>query len=156
MAKNARISVCAPLCCKKKCCASGFCTGGRGAGGSRSKNLLEGAMKQMLVQGDALRLLDEAREPGISSTRNPKTRTVSTCWINSWGSFPEDWSHKRAPSGNAKSLVGTCLATGGRIFVTGGDTVSRCVLRFCACFCLISQGIQSWFERTPEARNILQ
>ena len=61
-------SVCAPLCCKNLCCASRFCTGGRGAGGSRSQNLLEGQRKQMLVQGDTLRLLDEAREPGMSST----------------------------------------------------------------------------------------
>ena len=35
--------------------------------------------KQVLVQGHTLRLLDEAREPGISSTQNQKTRTVSTC-----------------------------------------------------------------------------
>ena len=39
-----------------------FCTGGRGAGGSRSKNLLEEAMKQMQAQGHTLRLLDEARQ----------------------------------------------------------------------------------------------
>ena len=56
--------MCAPLCCKNLCCASRFRTGGRGAGGSRSKNLLEGAMKRMLVQGHTLRLLDEARELG--------------------------------------------------------------------------------------------
>ena len=34
--------------CKTLCCPSRFGTGGRGAGGSRSKNLLEGPMKQML------------------------------------------------------------------------------------------------------------
>ena len=39
------------LCCKNLCCASRFCTGGRGAGGSKSKNLLEGGMKEMLAQG---------------------------------------------------------------------------------------------------------
>ena len=35
-------------------------------------------------------------------------------------------------------LVGACLATGDRIFATGRDTDSKCVLRSCACFCLIS------------------
>ena len=43
--------MCTLLCCKKFCFASRFCTGGRGAGGSRSKLWLEGAMEQMLVRG---------------------------------------------------------------------------------------------------------
>ena len=36
------------------------------------------------------------------------------------------------------NLVGACLATHDRISATGSDTVSRCVLRSCACFCLLS------------------
>ena len=48
--------VCAPLCCKNLCCASRFCTGGGGAGGSRSKNLLEGAMKANARPGHNLML----------------------------------------------------------------------------------------------------
>ena len=43
------IGVC-PLCCKNFPFASRFCTGDRVAGGSRSKNLLEEAVKQMLNQ----------------------------------------------------------------------------------------------------------
>ena len=39
---------------------------------------------------------------------------------------------------NVLCLVGACLATGDRIFATGSNTVSKCVLRSCACFCLIS------------------
>ena len=35
-------------------------------------------------------------------------------------------------------LVGTCLATRDRISATGSDTVSKCVVQFCACCCLIS------------------
>ena len=45
-------AACAPLCCKNMCCASRFCMGGRGAAGSRSKNLLEGAMKQIALAED--------------------------------------------------------------------------------------------------------
>ena len=60
------------LCCKTMCCASRFCSGGRGAGASRSKNLLEGAVKQMLVRGHNLRLL---RAAGSRGTRGaPGTR----------------------------------------------------------------------------------
>ena len=40
--------------------------------------------------------------------------------------------------GAAVCLVGACLVTGDLIFVIGSDNVSRCVLRSCACFCLIS------------------
>ena len=43
-------------------------------GGSRSKNLFEGVVKQRLVQGHTPRLLDEVREPGISSTRKPENQ----------------------------------------------------------------------------------
>ena len=59
----------------------------QGAGGSRSKNLLEGVMKQMLSQGRAhiASLLDEVREPGARSTPNQKTRTVSTCLMEPKG-----------------------------------------------------------------------
>ena len=47
------------------------------------------------------------------------------------------------------------LATGDRIFVTGRDTVSKCVLRSCACFCSFwFQGIQSCCGRAPEAQNV--
>ena len=80
--------VCASLCCKNLCCASCFCRLGRGAGGSRSKNFLDWSMKQVLVQGHTLRLLDETRGPGISSARNQKlgqSGRVSTCWINPGG-----------------------------------------------------------------------
>ena len=50
---------------------------------SRFLNAVRGKrVKQMLVQGRAPRPPDEVREPGISSTRDQKTRTVSTCSIN--------------------------------------------------------------------------
>ena len=59
------LGVCPPLYCKNMCCASRLCRGGKGAGGSRSKNLLEGAMKHNL------RLLDAAgsRGRGACGTR---------------------------------------------------------------------------------------
>ena len=46
--------------------------GGRGPGGSRSKTLLEGAVKQMLVRRHGLRLLDGAGSwvPADQKTRN--------------------------------------------------------------------------------------
>ena len=63
-----------------------FLSGGRGAGGSRSKNLLERGMKQRLVPEHNLRLLDEAGSWGTKSwTQDQKTRTVSTCCINPGG-----------------------------------------------------------------------
>ena len=52
-------------------------------------------------------------------------------------------------------LVGACLATGDRTFATGSNTVSKCVLRSCACFAWF-HSIQSLFERAPEAQNILR
>ena len=61
-----------------------FCTGGRGARGSRSKNLLEGAMKQ-LVQGSKLELLDEAQAKGHWQHPGPESRTFGTCLINPGG-----------------------------------------------------------------------
>ena len=39
---------------------------------------VQGAMRQMLVQGHSLMLLDEVGRRGASSTRDQKTRTVST------------------------------------------------------------------------------
>ena len=39
-----------------------------GGRGSRSKNVLEGDMMQMLLQGHTSEALARAREPGISST----------------------------------------------------------------------------------------
>ena len=36
--------------------------------------LLEGVMKQMIVQGHTLRLVDEGREPGISNARKPENQ----------------------------------------------------------------------------------
>ena len=42
--------------------------------GSRSKNWLEGAMKEMPTRGHNLRLLDEAREPGREQYRGPETQ----------------------------------------------------------------------------------
>ena len=42
----------------------------------------KGLWRQMLVQAHTLKLRDEAREQGINSTRNQKTRTVSTSWIS--------------------------------------------------------------------------
>ena len=41
-----------PCAVKNMCCASRFCMGGRGAAGSRSKNLLEGAVKQNAGPGE--------------------------------------------------------------------------------------------------------
>ena len=38
-------------------------------------------------------------------------------------------------------VVGACLATSDKIFATGSDTVSKCVLWPCGCFCLISEHI---------------
>ena len=48
-----------------------FGDGAKGSGGSRSKNLLEGAMKQMLVWGDNLRLQDEARSLELGHQQHP-------------------------------------------------------------------------------------
>ena len=42
-------------------------------------------MRQMLVLGHNLGLTDEAGSRGASITREQKTRTVSTCWINPGG-----------------------------------------------------------------------
>ena len=50
-----------------------------------------------------------------------------------------------------QSLVGACLTTGDRIFATGSDPFSKCVLQSCSCFCLIL-GIQSWSERAPASK----
>ena len=49
--------------------------------------------------------------------------------------FPRDFQEGKRP---LRHLVGACLATGDRIFATGSDGVSKSVLRFCGCFCLIS------------------
>ena len=57
-------------------------------------------------------------------------------------------------SGRCLLLVGACLATGDRIFATGSDSVSKMFLRSCGCFCF--QGRLSWFERAPDAQNILR
>ena len=43
-AKTTTASLCTPLYCKNLCCASRFCTCGQRAAGSRSKNLLKGAL----------------------------------------------------------------------------------------------------------------
>ena len=61
--------MCAPLCCKNLCCPSHFCAGGRGAGGSRSKNLLQGAIMQMLVQGHSE---TPARSSGAGHQQHPE------------------------------------------------------------------------------------
>ena len=45
-------------------------------------------------------------------------------------------------SGKEKALVGACLATADRIFATGSDTVSKCVLQSCACFRAYSRGLK--------------
>ena len=57
-------------------------------------------MKQTPVQGHTLRLLNEARELGINSTRNQKTRTVSSCLIN-----PEGLSPILMTNGSCKSMA---------------------------------------------------
>ena len=64
--RRVQSSVCAPLCCKNLCCASRFYTGGRGAGAADPRVCSKGVMKQVPVHTP--RLLDEAWEPGISST----------------------------------------------------------------------------------------
>ena len=69
--------------------SSRLCTGGRGARGSRSKNLLKGAMKQMLVQGRNLLLPDEARELGENSTPKPENQDSQHKPTQPRGSFPE-------------------------------------------------------------------
>ena len=51
---------------------------GEGSGGSRSKNVLEGAMTtQMLVQGHNLKLLDEAWEVGHQKRSRPSGKSGS-------------------------------------------------------------------------------
>ena len=42
-------------------------------------------MKQMLAQGNNLRLRDEGGRRGRSNTQDQKTKTISTCWINPGG-----------------------------------------------------------------------
>ena len=62
---------CVPPCVVKTCAERPVLPrGGRGEGGADPRIVLEGAMKQMLVEGDRLRLLDEAGGLGISSTQN--------------------------------------------------------------------------------------
>ena len=65
---------CAPLCCKNLCCASRFCTGGGGAGDSRSKNLLEGAMKASARTGHNLSVLNEAWKVGHQQHPGPENQ----------------------------------------------------------------------------------
>ena len=66
------LGVC-PFVLQDLCRASRSCTGSKGAVGSRSKNqLFPGAMKQMLVRGHNLRLLDKAGETGTSTTKDKK------------------------------------------------------------------------------------
>ena len=64
------------------CCASCFRTGGKGAAGSRSK---QGPMKQNASPGEQSEAPRRRWKPGRSSTQYPRTRTVSTCWINPGG-----------------------------------------------------------------------
>ena len=52
-----------------------------GAGSSRSKPLLEGAIKQMLAWGHKLRLPETLRSQGASSTRGQKSRRIRTSQI---------------------------------------------------------------------------
>ena len=96
-------SVC-PLVLQNSVLCVPFCA--CGAGGSGSKNLLEGAMKQMLDWEHSMRLLEEARELGTSSTRNQKTRTVSTSGINPGGLSPTTVGVALLAAGGAcKSLL---------------------------------------------------
>ena len=85
MANLAQKSACAPLCRKNMCCASRFCTGGVVGGSSTSEQVSKGPWSKMLAQGHNLRLRDEGGSRGGGSTKNPKTRTVSTCRINTGG-----------------------------------------------------------------------
>ena len=62
---------------KSSYCVSRCCTSGSGAVGSRSKQMSK-AMKQMLVRGHNLQLVDEAGSRGTSSTREQQTKIVST------------------------------------------------------------------------------
>ena len=77
-----KYSACAPLCHKNMCCASRFCTGGGGAAGSKSERMSKGPWSKMLAQGHNLRLRDEGGSEAGTAPKTPKTRTVSTCWIN--------------------------------------------------------------------------
>ena len=44
-----------------------------------------------------------------------------------------------------RTFLGACLETGDRIFATGSDTVSKYLLRSCACFCSISgHTVMAW------------
>ena len=54
-------------------------------------------------------------------------------------------------------LVGACLATSDRISGTGSDIVSKCVLRSCVCFCIISgHTIMVWKgRRNPKHTAII-
>ena len=80
------VCVCVSPCVAKKKCAGHpvFGTGGRATGELWAADQIQtnahGAMKQMLVVGHSLGLLDKAGSRGISisSTPDQKTRTVST------------------------------------------------------------------------------
>ena len=58
-------------------------------GGSRSKNLPEGPLKQMLGQGHTLRLLDEARELGRHQHPGPENQDSQHMIDQPRGFFPE-------------------------------------------------------------------
>ena len=71
-AKKYALCVWPLMCCKNFSCVPRFFTVGRAAG----------AMRQMLVQGHNLRLLDEAASRSTSSTRDPENRIVSTSSVD--------------------------------------------------------------------------
>ena len=73
---------------KNLCCASRVCTDGR-AGGSGSKNLLEGPLKELLVQGHNLRLLYEVREVGYHQHPGPENHDCQHMLDQPRGSFPD-------------------------------------------------------------------
>ena len=103
---------------------------GWGVVGSRSKNDFELAMKQILVQGHAPRLLHEARKPVISSTRTQKTRIVSTSRSNPGGLLLTSqmidmcWRDIMTCQyrGNRVQTVSHSVASSPGLFITDADT----------------------------------
>ena len=71
------------------CCASRFCMGGRGAAGSRSKNLLEGAMKQNASPGEQSEAPRRRRKPGQKQHPGPENQDSQHMLDQPRGSFSE-------------------------------------------------------------------
>ena len=138
-------SRCVPACVAKTCVFVPLLHGWPGARGSRSKNLLERAMKETLARGRNLTLPHEAREPGASSTQTRKpdsqhklnqpkgsfaevlaktSSSIQGGFVKFW-SFPKVWSlNLHAPYilsaenfGDFSGIFWETLHSGGRRFL---------------------------------------